>query len=74
MNKTYHCLYHMWGCFAPLQSIDVLARTKKEAYLTALNNEIPKREGMKPEFCWVVSVTYSNGNRRVFETDKFKPY
>ena len=54
--------------------IAVLANNKEDAYDKAVYERIPNREGRLPYSAWVVSVTYSNGNYKKFNTHEGKPY
>lgn len=53
--------------------IDVIAMNKWEAYMTAVYEAIPKRDGELPYSAWVSSVTYQNGNCKRFNTFEGKP-
>lgn len=71
--RAYRVHYKLteWG--AP-RGVDVLANTKEDAYDRAVYEEIPKREHEYPYSAWVFSVTYQNGNYKIFHTFEGKPY
>ena len=48
--------------------LDVIAKSKAEAYDKATFESIPEKEGCIPFSSWVYSVTYQNGNYRRFNT------
>lgn len=71
--KVYYVRYRMhsygreWG-------VQVLARSKADAYDKAVYEIIPPIEGRLPYSAWVSSVTYNNGNYKKFNTHEGKPY
>lgn len=69
---TYFVKYRMSGFDE--RGIDVVARSKAEAYDKAFYEAIPEREGELPFSAWVESVTYQNGNHRVFNTSEGNAY
>lgn len=71
--KAYTVHYRMWE-FGDEKSISFLAKNKVDAYDRAVYEEIPKVEGTLPYSAWVYSVTYANGNYKIFNTLDGKPY
>lgn len=71
--KLYHVCYIMSPCELE-KSIDVLANSKADAYGLAAYKEIPAKEGGYPYGVCVVSVTYKNGNKKVFNNIIGDPY
>lgn len=71
--KSYYIRYKMHET-AEVKGLNVLAKTKKEAYDKAVYEEIPYYEGELPYCAWVSSVTYRNGNHTLFNTHEGKPY
>ena len=65
-NRTYHVVYmmHQWDFLD--KSVDVVARNKFIALEKATYELIPNIENDYAYAAYVESVTYSNGNRRVF--------
>ena len=57
-----------------VRHISLLADSKEDAYDRAVYEDIPKREGEAPYSAWVFSVTYGNGNYKLFNTFEGKPY
>ena len=70
--KAYRVKYRLVG--SEVKGIDVLARSKAEAYDKAVYEVIPEAEGEMPYSAWVYSVTYNNGNYRTFNTSEGNPY
>lgn len=70
---TYHIDYKLFQ-FDKIKTIDVAAKSKKEAYRIAAFELIPEREGEYPYSAWVDSVTYQNGNFRQFNHFEGFPY
>lgn len=69
--------YYVRFLFNPITNeygIDVLARTKEEAYDKAVYELIPEKYGTHPYAAWVESVTYQNGNCHRFNTFAGKPF
>lgn len=54
--------------------VDVIADSKVDAYDKATYEIIPKKEDSVPYSSWVRSVTYQNGNYKLFNTFEGKPY
>ena len=71
--KTYHICYIM-EYYELEKSLDVLANNKAEAYDKATFEVIPKIEGAQPYAARVDSVTYNNGNHKIFNTVFGLPY
>ena len=72
--RVYHICYLM-SCYGLEREIDVIAKSKADAYDKAVFEEIPKVEGDHyPYGAYVESVTYNNGNRKVFNTIIGDPY
>lgn len=72
--KAYWVEYYLNGVYEESQGIMVPARNKVEAYDKAVYEIIPEKEGVIPYSAWVVSVTYNNGNYRIFNTSSGNPY
>ena len=70
--KTYHVKYRILG--KEVEGIDVIANNKAEAYDYAVYELIPNEEGEYPYSAWVSSVTYNNGNYKLFNTFEGNPY
>lgn len=70
---VYTVAYRMtqWGEQKELQ---VVARSKYEAYDKAMYEIIPEIHTYSPYSAWVQSVTYQNGNYRVFNTSEGNAY
>ena len=60
-------------CGVHTRTIDVIAGNKWDAYMKAVYEAIPEREGELPYSAWVDSVTYQNGNYHRFNTFEGKP-
>jgi len=61
--------------FAIEKTIDVIAHNAPEAYDKATFEAIPSVEGTQPYCAYVKSVTYANGNHKVFWGNLMgKPY
>lgn len=71
--KAYYIYYKMYEA-DKVKGIDFLANNKIDAYDKAVYEMIPKKEGEMPYSAWVHSVTYNNGNYKVFNTFEGKPY
>lgn len=67
---VYRVEYNLMG----RKAVDVIAKSKYEAYDKAVFEVIPKIEGELPYSAWVASVTYQNGNYRTFNTFEGNPY
>lgn len=63
----------MWE-FDKEKGIQSPARDKYEAYDKAVYELIPEIEGRCPYAAWVESVTYNNGNYKVFNTSCGNPF
>ena len=63
---VYSVKYRMSG--EEPRMIDVIAKSKADAYDKATFEAIPAKEGALPYSAWVYSVTYQNGNYRRFNT------
>lgn len=70
-NKAYTVEYKEYSTGA-VQSVSILAPNKSEAYYKFLDEAIEKL-GFYPYSAWVSSVTYQNGNYRIFNTFEGKP-
>lgn len=72
--KPYTVAYKFYK-YDTERHIVVLADTKEEAYEKACWEKIPNVwKGSFPYSAWVMSVTYQNGNERIFNTHEGKPY
>ena len=71
--KTY-CIFFTLNRFGAVYMIDVVAKSKEEAYFKAVYEAIPQGKSELPYSAWVHSVTYSNGNYHKFDTFEGKPY
>ena len=71
--KAYAVYYKMHSESEP-KLIDLLARSRLDAYDKAVFEVIPAREGGLPYSAWVASVTHNNGNCKQFNTFEGKPY
>ena len=71
--RTYFVEYRMHAADA-VRSITVSAATTYAAYDKAVYEAIPTKEGSLPYSAWVASVTYSNGNYKLFNNFEGKPY
>lgn len=71
--STYYVEYILFPTDT-VRGIQVIANSKVEAYDNAVYGEIPAETGELPYSAWVHSVTYNNGNYRVFNTHSGKPY
>lgn len=71
--KAYYIKYKMHSADS-VKGLQVLADSKRWAYMNAVYVDIFEREGSLPYSAWVVSVTYNNGNRREFNTFEGMPY
>ena len=70
---TYHIDYRLYQC-GKIKSIDVVAKSKKDAYRKAVFELIPEIEHDNAYSAWVDSVTYQNGNFRQFNHFEGNPY
>ena len=71
--KAYTVKYKKWRC-SEEQEVSLLASNKADAYDKAVYEVIPEKEGTCPYSAWVYSVTYNNGNYRVFNTFEGNAY
>lgn len=71
--SVYHVKYKTHSASEEF-GIDILAKTKADAYDKAVYEEIPKIEGSLPYSAWVFSITYQNGKYRMFKTHEGMPY
>lgn len=71
--KAYYVRYRLFQ-FSEERGIDLLARSKEDAYDKAVYEAIPQKENAYPYSAWVYSVTYNNGNCKRFNTFEGKPY
>lgn len=65
--NAYAVEYKLDGEYSETKLVDFLARNKEEAYNKAVYEIIPNREGHLPYFARVHSVTYNNGNYKLFK-------
>lgn len=72
-TMTFHINYRLYKA-DKVRFIDVVAKSKFDAYNKATFEAIPEKEGEAPYSVWVVSCTYGNGNYRRFNTIEGKPY
>ena len=70
--KSYYVKYRLHGKWP--KGINILANNKYDAYIKAIGFSIPEKEGEMPYSAWVESVTYSNGNYKLFNTFEGNPY
>lgn len=71
--KTYHIEYKMHEA-ADVKSVDVVARSRAEAYDNFMWDVVMDIEPYTPYSAWVASVTYSNGTYKRFNTFEGNPY
>ena len=72
-THTYTVAYRMYWCDTS-RYINVRARNKSEAYMLRKYEAIPRKEDGQAYAVWVESITYDNGNWRMFNTFEGKPY
>lgn len=60
---TVHYELHLGG---ETKQISFLAKNKQDAYDKAVYEIIPQMEGTHPYNAYVYSVTYQNGNQKIF--------
>ena len=72
-NNAYWVEYRS-NVTGEVRGIDVLARSKADAWDKAYFEAIPEREGSIPYSAWVANVTYNNGKQRFFNTFEGNPY
>lgn len=63
--KAYTVHYRMYLA-ADIKSISFLAKNKQDAYDKAVYEIIPEMEHESPYEAYVYSVTYQNGNQKIF--------
>lgn len=73
-THTYYVEYMLDGIYSDVNGICVSASSKADAYDKAVFEAIPAKEGKYPYSAWVHSVTFQNGNYRVFNTFSGRPY
>lgn len=71
--KAYYVKYIMHP-FGTERGVDLLANNKQDAYDKAVYEIIPQKEGGAPYGAYVHSVTYNNGNHKLFNTCVGLPY
>ena len=71
--KPYYINYRMYNA-DKIKGIQVLADSKADAYSKAVYESIPEKEGELPYSAWVHSVTFKNGNHKIFNTFEGQPY
>ena len=64
--KAYSVHYYLNGIYEQERYIIALASNKDEAYVKAVFDLIPEKEGRQPYAAWVDNVTYNNGNVHYF--------
>lgn len=64
--KAYTVHYRLDGIGSEELSISFLAKNKVDAYDKAVYELIPQMHGQPPYHAYVYSVTYQNGNERIF--------
>lgn len=64
--RAYTVHYLLDGVFSEEKSVSLLARNKLDAYSKAVFEIIPKTENRPPYYAYVYSVTYQNGNQKIF--------
>lgn len=70
---AYYVAYKLYS-HAEEKGICIAASSKEAAYDRAVYEAIPATEGQLPYSAWVHSVTYCNGNWKLFNTHEGKPY
>ena len=73
MSNAYCVEYRVYSTDV-VNRIGLLAESKEDAYNKAVYELIPEKEGSIPYSAWVHSVTYQNGNMKVFKTIERKPF
>ena len=63
--RAYTVCYELYLGAEPKQ-ISFLAKNKQDAYDKAVYEIIPQMEGEPPYNAYVYSVTYQNGNKKIF--------
>lgn len=73
-SQAYTVKYRMYEADQE-HEISLLALNKADAYDKAVYEQIPVNEGSTPYSAWVYSVTYNNGNYKLFKyTMEGNPY
>ena len=70
--KAYYVQYTMYR-HGELKGIQVPAASKYDAYNKAVYELIPQKEDAHPYSAWVHSVTYNNGNYKIFNNFEGNP-
>ena len=73
-RAVYTVAYRMREYGGEVERISVIASSKAEAYDTACYEIIPELHAHSPYSVWVESVTYNNGNYKVFNTSEGNCY
>lgn len=71
--KAYYVEYRVYPSDSA-KGITVIAANKADAYDKAMYEIIPETESFSPYSAWVSSVTYNNGNYKVFNNFEGNPY
>ena len=71
--RAYRVEYKAWEN-GEYKHVDVLAKSVADAYTKAVYDVILKQDGSLPYSAWVASVTYNNGNYKMFNNFEGKPY
>ena len=72
--KAYYVKFLLDGWYSEERGIQSPANSKEEAYDKAVFELIPKEYGRTPFAAYVYSVTYNNGNYRLFNNDYGNAY
>ena len=73
-RNVYSVEYKMHSA-SSVKRVDFVASNKADAYYTAVYQKIPEMEdGELPYSAWVSSVTYQNGNYKIFNNFEGNPY
>lgn len=64
--RLYTVHYLLQGIYSEEKSISFLAKNKEDAYVKAVFEIIPEMEKESPYYVYVYSVTYQNGNQKIF--------
>lgn len=73
LEKMYTIQYKLHSA-DQVRQISLCAKNKPDAYDRAVYELIPEKEGTTPYSAWVHSVTYQNGNYRLFNNFEGNPY
>lgn len=71
--KCYTVEYKLYAA-DNTKAVIVIAKNKEDAYVKAVYKVIPAVEKILPYSAWVHSVTYRNGNHKIFNTFEGNPY